>query len=126
LNCRSCNASNVDGAGFCSKCGASLAPAPQFCNRCASPVKAGDVFCSKCGNNLAQPILQPAVVRPAYPPPPMAMVHLPRCPRCGSPAHSSYRALYIVLAVLLFPIGLVFLAMPKANTCTNLQCRFSW
>jgi hypothetical protein len=121
---------NAEGAAFCAKCGASLAPSPVFCNRCASPVAAGAVFCSKCGNSLQQPVLTSALVRQPYPSPmmaqPGAMMYVLPCPRCGSPATSSYRTVYIVLAILLFPIGLLFLLAPKANQCSNAMCRMSW
>jgi ribosomal protein S27E len=118
---------NAEDAAFCSKCGVTLAP-PRFCNRCAGPVDPGAVFCSGCGNNLQQPMLQPALVLPQYSPMVQfgAMTHVLQCPRCGSPAQSSIRAVYIVLAVLLFPIGLLFLLAPKAYQCGNVQCRLSW
>jgi hypothetical protein len=87
------------------------------------------VFCSKCGNSLEQPVLTSALVRQPYPSPmvqPVAMMYVLRCPRCGSPASSSYRTIYIVFAILLFPIGLLFLLAPKENQCSNVQCRMSW
>jgi hypothetical protein len=132
VTCRRCSIENAEGAAFCAKCGAGLAPAPAFCNRCASPVAPGAVFCSKCGNSLEQPVLTPALVRqpPMAPMVPMAhpgaMMYVLPCPRCGSPATSSYRTVYIVLAILLFPIGLLFLLAPKANQCSNAMCRMSW
>ncbi len=53
----------------------------------------------------------------------VAMVAVGGCPRCGSPITEGYQTVYIVLAVLLFPLGLLFLLSGKERRCLNAHCR---
>lgn len=133
MTCGACGATNTPDAAFCAKCGKSVR-APAFCSRCATPVGVDAEFCSKCGKRHGEddpPRLTPAVM-PPHPPPmmqmqPQMMMRIPTgCPRCGAPFTSHTTVAAIVICIVLFPIGLIALAMPKEHRCVNPSCRWRW
>lgn len=96
---------------WCPKCGAQLAP--------------GAAFCSRCGTTVAAPAVPPPMAMVPYQQPMMLAPGFGGCPRCGSPMSQNYKTVYIVLAVLLFPIGLLFLTAPKERKCMNFRCNLT-
>jgi hypothetical protein len=129
MGCAKCGAANVDGSSFCAGCGGPLEAASSFCNKCGTKLSAGAAFCVKCGKNVSAAPMALVPYRPPVlaVPPPVMMVHGGfGCPRCGSPVTHGYKTIYIVLAVLLFPIGLLFLTAPKERRCMNFRCQFTY
>lgn len=128
MNCTGCGAGNAEDAAFCAKCGARIGRAPAFCSRCATAVTPGSEFCTKCGKRHAEedpPRLTPAVApRAMVPAPPMVVAA--GCPRCGAPYTTHITTVAIVVCVVLFPIGLLALLMPRESRCINARCQWRW
>jgi hypothetical protein len=47
-----------------------------------------------------------------------------RCPRCGKPARVTFKPFVILGAILLFPLGLLLLLLPRNGKCQSCGLRF--
>jgi rubrerythrin len=88
----------------------------KFCSECAAVIRKNAEICPKCG------VRQAAEYRSVQAQTPGSLT----CAKCGSSAkRGSFPAWTIVLAILLFPIGLLFLLVGREPTrCPS--CQNSW
>ncbi|MBK9071266.1 MAG: zinc ribbon domain-containing protein [Myxococcales bacterium] len=121
-NCVDCGKTVSTSAAACPHCGRPAAPPVVKCPDCGNNVSISAKACPNCGRPFAPAAGATLTFPSGALRPQVQIAPVLGCPRCGSESSSKYRGLYLAGAIFLFPLGLVFLLLPKIGKCSSHQC----